>query len=514
MPIRITGLNSGLDTESIISALVSSYNYKTDKYKKAQTKLSWKQDAWKELNTKIYSLYNSVGNLRFSSGYAMKTASVSDNTKAKVSVASGAVNGTQTLEVRAIAKSGYLTGGEIKVSDAKNAVKDSTRLSELGYSGAETEFSVTDKVDGKTTKIKISSGTTINDFVKQLNDAGVKASYDSKNQRIFISSAATGVKNDFTLKSTSEDGDKALKALGIYTQDTGFKTDKRDEFNKDSSKVVASDAEIMLNDVKFTSDTNEFSINGVSITATAVTAPGEKLSINVTTDADAIYDTVKTFLTQYNTLMNEMCALYNADSARGYEPLTDEERESMSDTEAEKWDEKIKASLLRRDDTLDGIISAMQTAMAKGYTIGDKSYNLSTFGIKTLGSLNAPKNEHNAYHIDGDKDDTATSGKEDMLLAAIKEDPDKVLSFMQELSKGLYDAVDKKMKATSLSSVYTVYNDKEMASEYSDYTSLIKKWEEKLAKQEEYYYNKFAAMETALSKLNSQTSSLAGLLGG
>ena len=55
MPIRITGLNSGLDTEAIISALVSSYNYKTNKYKKAQTKLSWKQDAWKTLNTKIYS---------------------------------------------------------------------------------------------------------------------------------------------------------------------------------------------------------------------------------------------------------------------------------------------------------------------------------------------------------------------------------------------------------------------------------------------------------------------------
>ena len=67
MPIRITGLNSGLDTEAIISALVSSYNYKTNKYKKAQTKLSWKQDAWKTLNTKIYSLYSSVGNLRLSS---------------------------------------------------------------------------------------------------------------------------------------------------------------------------------------------------------------------------------------------------------------------------------------------------------------------------------------------------------------------------------------------------------------------------------------------------------------
>ena len=69
MPIRITGLTSGLDTEAIISALVSSYNYKTNKYKKAQTKLSWKQDACKTLNKKIYSLYSSVGNMKLSTAY-------------------------------------------------------------------------------------------------------------------------------------------------------------------------------------------------------------------------------------------------------------------------------------------------------------------------------------------------------------------------------------------------------------------------------------------------------------
>ena len=64
MPIRITGLNSGLDTESIISALVSSYSYKTSKYKKAQTKLSWKQEAWSTLNSKVYRFYKNVGKLK------------------------------------------------------------------------------------------------------------------------------------------------------------------------------------------------------------------------------------------------------------------------------------------------------------------------------------------------------------------------------------------------------------------------------------------------------------------
>ena len=57
MPIRLSGLASGLDTEAIVGALVSAYSYKKDKYVKAQTKLSWKQDAWKSLNSKVYGYH-------------------------------------------------------------------------------------------------------------------------------------------------------------------------------------------------------------------------------------------------------------------------------------------------------------------------------------------------------------------------------------------------------------------------------------------------------------------------
>ena len=98
-------------------------------------------------------------------------------------------------------------------------------------------------------------------------------------------------------------------------------------------------------------------------------------------------------------------------------------------------------------------------------------------------------------------------------MAAITQDPDSVIDFMKQLSTNLYDAVDKKMKSSSLSSVYKVYNDKEMASEYSNYTSTIKKWEKKLQEKEDYYSKKFAAMETALAKLNSSSSALSGLFG-
>lgn len=914
MPIRITGLTSGLDTESIISALVSSYNYKTNKYKKAQTKLSWKQDAWKTLNTKIYSLYSSVGSMKLSTAYNLKSTTVSDSTKATVKAGNNAPTGTQQLNILKVAQAGYLTGAQLS-----SKTTTSTTLAELGYTGGDAKINLT-KGDGTTKEITLTQGSTVGDVIASLKDAGVSANYDATNHRIFISSKDTGKDNDFTLTGANTEGARALYQMGLavgsdatnatyksYTQyydadgnklqqnvvdairtyqdaktayetasaqntnltsaygyataysemqdalkNSGLTTDEqkklttllgmsatkrvnsvmdasgnvytksttlddgstiyeygsgndkkyiqaittaKDDHNniytknadgnyvdsgaglvykatgeKDSDgneyyvytapdgqeakiamknettnyyqadvaqkgyteytdndgivyrsnekgsytgsdgktyklenntfteidsdgnavsngrtatvtedqkkevkttyshgntalsdttraadllsrfredhkdtltddviskltsniekvnvyesaedslndtdtysrkniissiqqayqsggasavtevtnkyaekitenqtamttaqkkmddnsvladlaamdstsaeyttaladfvkkvqdsqsilnqsstltnsgakKIDGCDSEIKLNGITYTSSLNTYSINGLSITAMQATGDGDTNAITVTTatDTQAIYDKIKSFLTQYNSLINEMTSLYNADTAKGYEPLTDDEKSAMSDSEVEKWEEKIKSSLLRRDDSLESVMNLMTNAMSQPVTIDGKKYYLSSFGIKTLGFLNAPENQQNAYHIDGDEDDTATSGNEDKLMAMINSDPDTVVSFMQQLTTNLYDAIGTKMKSSTLSSIYKVYNDKEMASEYSDYTTTIKKWEQKLQDQEDAYYKKFSAMETALSKLQSQTSSLSNLFGG
>ena len=113
MAIRMTGMVSGLDTDSIVKELVSAYSTKKEKYEKEQTKLGWKQEIWKGLNTKVYSLYNSVGKMRYSSAYSLKKTTASDTTKASVTASSDAVNGTQKLHVLSTAQSGYLTGGKL-----------------------------------------------------------------------------------------------------------------------------------------------------------------------------------------------------------------------------------------------------------------------------------------------------------------------------------------------------------------------------------------------------------------
>lgn len=580
MPIRITGMNSGLDTEALVSELVSAYRAKGDKFTKAQTKISWKQEAWKSLSSKTYSFRNGLDKMRFASGYNLKTTSVSNSAKATVTAGNNAVNGTQTLEITSLAKTGYLTGGKIK-STGGTAVAASTTMSELGLS-ENGDISINGK------RIQITGQTKVSEVISKLQDAGVNASFDATNQRIFVSSKESGKEADFALTALNENGAKALSALGLnakpadddttyaqYVNEYGSKTDDElrallqsyDATDSESDRLIASfakeyknaddavtkdevlqelkqflsyakdvqtktdeelgyntgetgavriygqDAAIKLNGASFTSSSNSFSINGLTITAMALTEPGETLSITTSTDNQGIYDKIKDFLSEYNSIINSMTSSYNAASASDYEPLTDDEKESMSEKEIEKWEEKGKSAVLRRDSTLSTLMSAMTGVMSKSYTINGKSYALSSFGIKTLGITNAEKNEHNAYHIDGDADDESTSANTDKLMAAIIADPDGVTQFFQKLSSDLYENLGKNMTSTTLRSYGSFYNDKELEKEYNSYTTKISDWEQKVSDIEDSYYKKFAAMESALAELQSQSSQLSGLLG-
>ena len=185
----------------------------------------------------------------------------------------------------------------------------------------------------------------------------------------------------------------------------------------------------------------------------------------------------------------------------------------MSETEVEKWETKIKDSLLRRDSTLGSIMNSMVNSMNQSFEVNGEKFNLGKLGISTLGYLNAAKNENYAYHIDGDEDDKNTADKQDKLMAAITKDPDSVIEFMKQLTSNLYSEIDKKMKSTSLSSAYKVYNDKELTKQYDQYSKNIKEWEDRVSEKEDYYYRKFTQMEKALAQVNSQNSALTGLFG-
>lgn len=498
MAMRLSGLMSGMDTDSVIQDLVAARRTKVDDAVKAQKKLEWKQEAWKTLNGKLKSLQSKyISNMRFSSAYTKKTTKVSNSSAANVITGENAVNGVQELEIDRLAKTAYLTGAEIsgKNGDKLNALSKLSDISD-GFTGGEITFTQ----NGQTKSMEVSADTTISNVLTQLKKWGVNANFDANNQRFFVSAKESGEASDFALGGSEE----ALSALGLSLTAT-----------KPATKIDGQDARIFLNDAEFTSNTNAFEINGLTITALNETKDGEKVTLTTENDTDGIYDMIKNFLKEYNTIINEMDKLYNADAAKGFEPLTDEEKDLMSETEVEEWEKKVKDSLLRRDSNLSTVSSGLKEVMMSGFEVNGKTMFLTNFGINTLSYFTSADNEKNAYHIDGDPNDESTSGNADKLKSMIASDPDAVVSFFSQLSQSLYGKMDEMTKSvTGYRSYGNFYDDKKMQSDYDSYTNEIKELEDKLADYEDKWYKKFSAMETAMAKMQSNVSAVTSMLGG
>lgn len=273
--------------------------------------------------------------------------------------------------------------------------------------------------------------------------------------------------------------------------------------------IQASDSKITLDGAELTNTGNSFSVAGVTYNLKNLTA-GAKVSITVTNDTQAVFDKVKDFVKSYNELLEEMNTLYSADSSRGYEPLSDEEKEAMSDEQIELWENKIKDSLLRRDDTLSSVLSTMRSSLQTSVTVNGNKYSLSSFGIATSSDYT----EKGKLHIYGDSEDSEFAEKTDRLLEQFSNNPEEAGTALSKIFGNLYNSLQDKMKSSSVSSALTFYNDKQMKKQITTYSKDISNWETKLEEMENRYYKQFTAMETALSKLQSQSSYLTSLMGG
>lgn len=631
MPIRLSGLSSGLDTDAVVKELMTAQRAKVDKITKKKTKLEWKKEAWTDLNKKVYSFYSEQAFKFKSSGtYKQKKATSTDESKITVKAGVDATTGSHTISVKQLASASYLTGGRIVDSTSQttttNNMTNTTKLSDLGITedvtfsfstsdgktssvtlngdsaisdlteklgevdmavnvsdgklsfvktrtGASTggtdvnnddNYDVTISVDkqvafeklglGSSTSLTIASGThqsdagaqvtydtvsagggvtadtrlsdmgiaagtvfnlngteiattgtmTIRQLTDKFKEVGINASFDSKQQRFFLSSKESGTANDIQLTS---DTAGVLAKLGLDTSVTNA------DPTQNAVKIDGKDATIIYNGATITSSTNDISVNGLNITVNDVTTDetgkDTPIKLSVTDDVDAIYDSVKDFVKAYNTLVKELSDKYSAKAAKGYEPLTDDEKEEMSEKQIEQWETKIKDSLLRRDSTISSLTSTMRTALSSSVEIDGKSYSLVSLGIKT-----GLYTENGQLHIDGDKDDASVSNNEDKLRKMIEEDPDKVYQILTGVGNQLYDKLKDSMSSIKgLRSALTVYNDKEMDTQITSYTKKIAEMEEKLQDMEDRYYKKYAALETAMSKLNAQSSQLAGFFG-
>lgn len=358
------------------------------------------------------------------------------------------------------------------------------------------------------------------DAVNKLKQEGIIKDADEGMQKVeqYIGVPTTAEENGETVYKATDTTNLVKEIEDRYYKKAEFANNMVENSGSvtgGATKVSGQDAIIYLNDAEFTSTNNTFSINGLTFTALNETKDGEQITVTTEQDTDGIYDMVKNFLKEYNAIINEMDKLYNADSAKGYEPLTNEEKDALSDTEIEEYEKKIKDALLRRDENLSSVSSALKAVMSAGIEVNGKTMYLHNFGIETLGYFEAADNERNAYHIAGDSDDASTAGKADVLKGMIANDPETVVSFFTKLSQNLYDKMtDMSKSVDGYRSFGTFYDDKKMKSDYDSYTSKIKEQEQKLNDYEDKWYKKFAAMETAMAKMQSSANAVTSLLGG
>ena len=311
-----------------------------------------------------------------------------------------------------------------------------------------------------------------------------------------------------TMSGVAE-SNSVLNALGMTAVDGTAVAEGSDSAGTGMVVIEGKDASITFNGATLTSKNSTITVNGLSLEILGDTE-GKEVTITVNKDTSAIYDSIKDFISEYNDILKSMNTSYNAESASSYAMLTDEMKESMSEDEIEKWNNKIKSSLLRRDTTLNSLISSFRNDVMGSVTASNgKTYSLASIGIST----STDYKEGGLLHIRGDEDDSVYGDYDNTLQKMLDEDPDTVMEVFTGLANKLYSDLTKKMSKTSLSSALTFYNNVEMDNQISKYKKEISNWESKLADLETRYYKQFSNMETMLANLNSQQSSLSGLLG-
>lgn len=502
MVTRITGLNSGLDVDSLVKKLMDAEKQPLNKLNQQKQTLEWKRDAYREMNTQITDMYSTTfNNMLMSTNWNKKTVTSSDSSVSAVAV-SAEQNISTSMSVQQLATpTTYKSSGAINFTSGQSQTL---------------KFNVTNPGDTKPTEVNvtIAATDTIDDVISKLNSSGLgmtalreKISNGTDYaDTIAFTSNKTG--EGFTLAA----GDDATKSF--LKDQLGFAVD--DTTNELTANAEGKNAKFTFNGLEMTKTSNNFTINGIKYTLNSVTDSNKTVTINSTTDTDGIFNNIKDFVDKYNTLIKNVNAKVTESKYRDYTPLTDDQREAMTDKQVEQWEAKAKSGLLRSDSTPQNGLAEMRIDLYSTVTIDGKKYQLADFGIET-------------------SDNYADQGKlvikdEAKLKQKITENPSLVAKLFnadspdtaktknpeeQGIARRLKDTLNKMQtqiskQAGTESSVSTSFA---IGKSLNEVETNITNMKTKLDDIETRYYKKFSALDTALEKLNSQSSYLTSMLG-
>lgn len=386
---------------------------------------------------------------------------------------------------------------------ASNKATSNATLSAIGLEPNNADGGYTIKINGE--EISVGKDATVSGLLSAVNKsaAGVTMTYSALTNSFTIEANEKGGAG----KVEIEDSDFA-RGLGLTDENgtVGLTQGQNAIFELNGQ-------EIYLND-------NTYTLDGTTFTFNEDMAIGETFNVTLSKDNSAVKDTIKSFVEDYNKLIDDVYEHIGkapAEDSKGnrYEPLTDAEKEEMDEDEIEKWEKSAKQGVLYNDSTVSRIMSQLRSVLYESITLDDGSkFGIYSMGIKTSSDFS----EHGKLEIDEDALDKAFENNSD---AIVKLFTDTENGMMSKFNKVMDNAVRSSGSANNRGILVqkagkansSVTTDSYIYKQMIKVQDKIKELQNRYDDKEEYWWKVFTNMESAMSDLNNQTSYISQYLG-
>lgn len=565
----IYGLSgSGLDIESLVKMGMMNKQNQYDKMYQNEMKQEWLKEAYVEVYDSMKTFKANMTDFKMQSNMSAMKATSTNNDVVSVTANGAAAAMNHKVSVDAVASNAYLMTGmdgdaPATIQRAAGATNNtSTYLSDVIYgnrltntttdadgnnvytidgathTGSEAAITINLKdssaANAKTYTVTMtydeifSDKKTLSDFASAFSKSGanIQGGYDTANDSFSLYNKTSGEKNIISLEAASGDAAVLLTNLRLASYDAQNNTlGSIQTFQKDHAVEAAkgTNAKATIDGKVYNLETNKITVAGVTYNFNNVSA-GQTSTVSVSQDTDTIVDNVKKFVDMYNTLLDSLNDKLSEEKYSDYKPLTKEQEKDMSEDQIKKWNEKAKSGLLYHNNEVRSLVSDMREAIYTPVNAVDSKYNsLSAIGITTTttkGHITLDEDKlRKALNEDSDCVYQLFASDQDSSYIAGSTNTNKLTSYEKKedykntgIANRLYNAMTENMSifedyaGTSKATDDQSYLGKlitNMQTKMTSFQTLMKSYENKL-------YDKYDAMEVALSKLGAQLSYITG----
>lgn len=350
-------------------------------------------------------------------------------------------------------------------------------------------------INGK--EITVGENATVADLISAVNKsgAGVTLSYSK-------------LEGSFTLSASDKGSGGDVEVSGSLADALKISDSTR------ASYTAGTNASITVDGVKVEHNDNTYEIDGIKMDFSDVDPTlGEEITVVADKSYDDIKQTIKDFVKDYNQMIDDIneytqTARPKDKNKNYYDPLTDEEKEDMSEDEIEKWEKMAQKGLLYHDTTVSSVMSKIRMAMYTAVELDDgKKFGIYNMGIKTKAY---DTSAYGKLELDEEKLDKAFEEHADDIVKLFTDSDGVMAKVNKAIEDATKDSSTSKNQGTLIrkagSATGTSNKSNTIYKEMERINKRIEQLQERYDKKEEYWWTVFTNLEKMQSQFNSQQS--------